>query len=91
MWEVHMQGEVPQELVPDGEVDPDGSRDFVQKGHRSSGELIASKGARLVREGAVGNVPRGNALAAYFTFFVCDPFTPNSVRRGRVGTLFFER
>ena len=65
-----MQGEVPQELVPDGEVDPDGSRDFVQKGHRSSGELIASKGARLVREGAVGNVPRGNALAAYFSFLV---------------------
>jgi hypothetical protein len=45
MWEVHMQGEVPQELVPDGEVDPDGSGDFVQKGHKSSGELIASKGA----------------------------------------------
>jgi len=61
---------VPQELVPDGEVDPDGPRDFTQKGHKSSGELIASKGAWLVREGAVGNVPRGNALAAYFTFFV---------------------
>jgi hypothetical protein len=70
VWEVHIQGEVPQELVPNDEVDPDGSPDFVQKGQKSSGELTALKGAWLIREGAVGNVPRGNALAAYFTFFV---------------------
>ncbi|WP_040447023.1 hypothetical protein [Ktedonobacter racemifer] len=61
---------MPQELVPDGEVDPDGSGDFVQKGHKNSGELTALKGAWLVREGAVGNVPRGNALAAYFTLLI---------------------
>src|SRR5260221_12263894 len=70
VWEVHIQGKVPQELVPNGEVDPDGSRDFVQKGQKSSGELTALKGAWLVREGAVGNVPSGNALAAYFTLLV---------------------
>ena len=29
VWEVHMQGEVPQELVPDDEVDLDRSRDFA--------------------------------------------------------------
>ena len=52
-----MQGEVPQELVPDGEVDLDRSKDFIQKGHKSSGELTASKSAWLVREGAIGNVP----------------------------------
>jgi hypothetical protein len=44
--------------------------------------------ACVVREGAVGNVPKGNALAAYFTLFVCGPFTLNSAKRGRVGTLF---
>jgi len=70
VWEVHIQGKVPQELVLGGEVGLDGSQDFVQKGHKSSGELTALKGAWLVREGAVGNVPRGNALAAYFTFSV---------------------
>ena len=31
------------------------------------GEPDALKGACPVREGAVGNVPQGNALAAYFT------------------------
>src|SRR5260221_7709834 len=42
----------------------------MHKGQKSSGELTASKGAWLVREGAVGNVPQGNAPAAYFTFSV---------------------
>ncbi len=32
--------------------------------------ITASKGAWLVREGAIGNVPEGNALVAYFTLLV---------------------
>jgi len=43
VWEGHIQGEVPQELVLDGEVDLDGSEDFVQKGRKSSGEPRAWK------------------------------------------------
>jgi len=35
-----------------------------------SGEPVAAKVARRVREEAVGNVPQGNALAAHFINYV---------------------
>src|SRR5258708_21511169 len=44
---------------------PDGVKSPGKMKHRP-GEPVALKDARRVREGAVGNVPQGNALAAYF-------------------------
>src|SRR5207249_268013 len=39
----------------------------IRKRHCNTGEPCALKGASTVRGGAVGNVPLGNALAAYST------------------------
>jgi len=47
----------------------DGRETGSLKEHRN-GEPSALKGARTGREGALRNVPKGNALAAYFTVFI---------------------
>jgi hypothetical protein len=60
---------VPQEWVSGSWVGSDEPKTRVYETIHS-GELTALKGAWLVREGAVGNAPHGNALAAYFTLFV---------------------
>ena len=57
----------------EGRHNPKGAVDAAEARYRWSylpGEPDALKGACPVREGVVGNVPRGNALAAYFTLFV---------------------
>jgi hypothetical protein len=54
------------------------------EGQKSSGELTALKSAWLVREGAVGNVPRGNALAAYFTYGSAERAESQTAQSGSV-------
>jgi hypothetical protein len=53
----------------EGRQNPKGVVDATETRYRWSylpGEPDALKGARPVREGVVGNVPKGNALATYF-------------------------
>jgi hypothetical protein len=45
-------------------------RSLSRSAKLSCGSQSALKGARTVREGAVRNVLKGNALAAYFTVFI---------------------
>ena len=58
-------GEGPQDDGHGKMAVPEGASGHTVLRSRS-GEPYASKGACTVREGAVGNVPEGNALAAYF-------------------------
>ena len=57
VWEGHIQGEVPQELVSDAKVGLDRPRDLGRKDQRVLESYVHGNRACVVRGGAVGNMP----------------------------------